>query len=415
MSWSNTRNSMIGGLTFWVRCRTTAMMLGTQPSNPDLHRDFIASKNPDHTSLQFVEELKANEMAVANLKGDEEDKELQMTIFPVARFFVAENGRMYDPAYDIIPEGLEGEYKVLPFIYDYQARGSFKESISMLTRASGGKKKKDEDGATDASGVKAPHYNCADITNYKKVVDGTWFVINRKIPLEIPETWVNDLGDEFPSFVDGKLNTYSRPLRAETARGPRTALATSEFVPAGTEFFYGIRLLNPKDLKSCLETLDYKAVMGMLQWRGGGKGTLIWTLCNKEGIPYDDLTVDELTDQDKEIIKLCNKIVPGIAQPKGYEIPNDPDPTPADGEAPKKRTRKKKAETDAEAEATEKAPKKRGRKKVEPTVEGDNAEAAPKKRGRKKAESAEVAPDEGPKKRGRRKKVDAAEAETVNA
>ena len=396
MSWSNTRKSMIGGLTFWVRCRTTAIMLGTQPSNPDLHREFIASKNPEMGGLFYNEELAANEAAVKALQDGDEERDLQMTIFPVARFFCTTNGRIYDPTYDVWSDDLEGEYKILPFIYDYQARGSFKESISMLTRASGGKKAKKEGEVSDV------HYSCSDITNYKKTVDGTWFVINRKIPLEIPETWVNDLGDVFPSFnADGHLNTISRPLRAETAKGPRTALATSEYVPAGTEFWYRIRLLNPKDLKSCLETLDYKAVMGMLQWRGGGKGTLIWTLCNKEGIPYDDLTLDQLTEQDLDIIKRCSKIVPGIVDINGLDLDkiSDPDDGGAE-EAPKKRGRKKKAAEDVEPATADEAT-------------DVPAEEAPKKRSRRKktdeASAEAIAPEETPKKRGRRKKADAAD------
>lgn len=334
MSWSNERKSMIKGMEFWVRARTTAIMLGTQPSNPNIHRDFIASKNPNG-GIHAEQETAAIELAIdKNPDIGADDVDLQMTIFPVARFFkAADTGRLYDPEYDVIPD-VEGEWVVMPFIYDYQIRGSFKESIAMLAKASGGKGKKTtkKDEAAPETDAEAPkkrgrkkaadavepaidtsaHYDCADITAYKKVVDGNWFVTNRKCPLFTPETFYDELGREITTYDEnGKLRTLQRALRAETAKGPRTALATSEIVPIGTEFFFGVKLLNEKNLKACLETLDYKANMGMLQWRGGGKGTLIWTLCNKDGVPYDDLDPSQLTDIDRSIIEKVNKIIPG--------------------------------------------------------------------------------------------------------
>ena len=249
----------------------------------------------------------------------------------------------------------------------------------MLTKASGGKKAVKE----DENGVK---YDCANISNYKKTVDGNWFVINRKIPMILPETYIDDMGREISTYDEnGNLRVLQRPLRAETPKGPRTALASSEIIPAGTEFYFGIQLLNIKDLKACLETLDYKELMGMLQWRGGGKGTFIWTLANKDGVPYEDLTVDQLTAEDKKIIATIDKVLPGCTVVDGF----DPDSVELD-ESPKKRGggRKKAAES---TEETEDAPKKRGRKKKANT-EGE--EPAPKKRGRKKKSDADDASPE---------------------
>ena len=85
------------------------------------------------------------------------------------------------------------------------------------------------------------------------------------------------------------MKTLTRPLRADTAQGPRVALATSEMVPAGTEFYLTIRLLNPEHKEALLECLDFKEGVGMCQWRGGGKGTLIWTPADENGKPIDDI------------------------------------------------------------------------------------------------------------------------------
>lgn len=374
--WSNQRTNQVTGFRFYIRCRTTRETLGTQPGNPQLHHDFIESKNPN------LDKVGEEEAALAITLTDETTDEImekQMTVFPQARFFFGVDGRIYDPIYDIIPEDLDGEFKVTPFLYDYQMRGSFKESINMLTKASGGKKAVKE----DESGAK---YDCANISNYKKTVDGNWFVINRKIPMILPETYIDDMGREISTYDEnGNLRVLQRPLRAETPKGPRTALASSEIIPAGTEFYFGIQLLNIKDLKACLETLDYKELMGMLQWRGGGKGTFIWTLANKDGVPYEDLTVDQLTAEDKKIIATIDKVLPGCTVVDGF----DPDSVELD-ESPKKRGggRKKAAES---TEETEDAPKKRGRKKKANT-EGE--EPAPKKRGRKKKSDADDASPE---------------------
>ena len=372
--WSNQRLNMISGFRFYVRCMTTAEMLGTQPGNPQLHHDFIESKNPNLDSVE--EEEVAVRLALSGSEDTEPEDvmEKQMTIFPQARFFFGADGKIYDPIYDVIPKDLEGEFRVVPIMYDYQIRGSFKESISMLTRASGGKATVKENGAK---------YDCANISNYKKTVDGNWFVVNRKIPLLVPETFIDPMGRELPTYDEnGNLRVLQRPLRAETAKGPRTALASSEVVPAGTQFYFGIQLLNVKDLKACLETLDYKSYMGMLQWRGGGKGTLMWTFANKWGVPYDELTADDLTDEDKKIIATIDDLLPGMIDPiEGF------DPSTVTFTSARARGSKK---TSVNEETSEDAPKKRGRKKKEEDPSAE-MEETPKKRGRKKkSEEAEA-------------------------
>lgn len=332
--WSNQRQSLIRGFNFYVRCRTTNMTLGTVSGNPDIHREFIISKIPED-DLERIQKTKEEEEIVNHtVNSIDEEVERNITVFPQAKFFFSYDGRAFDPAYDVIPEGLEGEYKIVPFLYDYQIRGAFKESISMLTRADGGKKNK------EAGGTK---YDCSNITSYKKTVDGNWFCLNRKIPMFVPDTYLDDFGIEQSTYDShGKLKLLQRALRAETAQGPRVALSSSEIVPAGTEYYFGIRLLNIKDLKACLETLDYKALVGMLQWRGGGMGTFVWTLANKDGIPYDDLNPEQLTDEDRNIIRTVDAVYPGMVDLKRLGIEETTEQT-EEAPAPKKRGRKPKA------------------------------------------------------------------------
>ena len=106
-------------------------LLGTASANPELHKEFIASKAPDAPS---------REEEVAALGADAVE-EKAMTVFP----------RMDDT----------------PFTWDYQWKGFFKDSCGMLRRVGDTESKK--------------------LTSFKKVIDGLVFVEPRKIPLVLPE------------------------------------------------------------------------------------------------------------------------------------------------------------------------------------------------------------------------------------
>lgn len=157
--------------------------------------------------------------------GVEEVVEKSMTVFP------RENGN--------------------PILWDYQIKGFFKDACGILRRAIGQESGK--------------------ITSYKKVIDGLIFVYPRAIPLALPD--------------DGEIGECQRPLRADTAKGERIALAHSETVPPGTTIEIEIEIyeLTEKkggpDLKKCVvEWLDYGKKRGLGQWRNSGKGRFTWEL-----------------------------------------------------------------------------------------------------------------------------------------
>lgn len=106
-------------------------VLGTASANPDIHREYIASKAPDAESIE--EEVAAI--------GVDAALEKSMTVFP---------------------RNEAGE----PIIFDYQIKGFFKDSAGALRKVTGSK----------ASKVKA----------YKKEIDGLLFVFPRMIPLDMP-------------------------------------------------------------------------------------------------------------------------------------------------------------------------------------------------------------------------------------
>lgn len=118
--------------TITVKVTFDENVLGTASSNPDIHRDFIASNAPDAASRE--EEVAAI--------GTEEAFEKSMTVFP---------------------RDDDGN----PIAWDYQWRGFLKDAFKSLR--------------------KVPGSECGKIKAYKQEIDGLIFVNPRKIPIVIPE------------------------------------------------------------------------------------------------------------------------------------------------------------------------------------------------------------------------------------
>ena len=122
------------------------------------------------------------------------------------------------------------------FLWDYQIKGFFKDACSMLRRI--------------------PDTRSSKLTAYKKIIDGLIFPAPRMIPIE----------------VVGELTFTERPLRAQTAKGERIALARSETVPVGSSITITVNCLHKKYDKLVKEWLDYGELRGLGQWRNSGMG-----------------------------------------------------------------------------------------------------------------------------------------------
>ena len=197
-----------------MRVKLTFMddILGTAPSDPEIHRSYIASKAPDAMSTE--EEVAA--------LGVDEVTEKGMTVF-----HKDEDGN--------------------PVIWNYQIKGFFKSACSAMRAIEG----------TKSSKLKA----------YKKQIDLRIFVFadaenkaERKIRIN----------------VNGEIGSCQRPLRAQTMQGERVTLANSESIPAGSSVEFDIVLLEPKDRAMIEEWLDYGSLNGIGQWRNSGKGAFTW-------------------------------------------------------------------------------------------------------------------------------------------
>lgn len=192
--------------TLEVKLTFTEEVLGTAPNDEDVYRNFIASKAPDAQTIE--EEIAEHGAEAVGDKG--------MTVF--------------------------GYEDGIPCLYDYMIKGFFKDSCSMLKKATGSKS--------------------ASIKAHKKMVDGLIFVAPRLIHLNIPDG--TDMG------------VCQRPLRAQTPQGERVALAMSESVPPGTTCEFEITCLTDGDEEYVREWLNYGKFRGIGQWRNSGKGRFEW-------------------------------------------------------------------------------------------------------------------------------------------
>lgn len=153
-------------------------------------------------------DAKTREEEVAAL-GEDEVEHKEMTVFPRT-----EDGR--------------------PMFWDYQIRGFFKSACKALNANDPGHK----------------------LAAYKTKIDTLVFVKERRIPINGTVT----------------ASPLQRPLRAETAQGPRVALASSEEIEAGATCEFTIQLLADGFKQRVLDWLEYGQFVGMGQWRGGSFG-----------------------------------------------------------------------------------------------------------------------------------------------
>jgi hypothetical protein len=196
-----------------IKVTLTEGMLGTASANPDVHSEFIASKSADADKIkEELESLPADDLI-----------EKSITVFPRD-----ENGA--------------------PILYDYQFKGFLKETLGILL----------DFVESDCKIGKAK----LSRWTFKKIVDNAVMVSPRKIALDMPE--------------GGEVTHCTRPLRAETMRGERVALATSEEIPAGTTFECEITALDKHLDGLIVKCLDNGANKGIGQWRNSGKGRFVW-------------------------------------------------------------------------------------------------------------------------------------------
>lgn len=233
--------------------------LGTGPSDKDLLSTFIASRAPDAASRE--EEIAA--------LGEDTLVQKGTTMFYKGIF--RDNGKKFIDVLDrregfnFSPE--DHDFQKMPFFWNYQIRGMFKDSCGLLSRASYG----------ESAGLKA----------YKKVIDGGVFVFPRRLAIKTAPFYITDEGDFIPCDPTA-LQVLQRPLRIQDQKGERTAIAASEVVPAGSRIKFGIAVTDPKFMAGVYEWLNYGSEHGLGAWRNSGKGIFRWRELNDDWTPMTD-------------------------------------------------------------------------------------------------------------------------------
>ena len=134
-----------------------------------------------------------------------------------------------------------------PILYDYVIKGFCKDVCGMLRRVTGTKSSK--------------------VTAYRKIIDGLVFAKPRQIVIHLPD------GQE--------LGTLERPLRAQTAKGERVALARSDTAPAGSWIEFNLLVMGAVPKTLLKEWFDYGALRGLGQWRNAGYGTFTYEMAKQ--------------------------------------------------------------------------------------------------------------------------------------
>jgi len=125
-----------------------------------------------------------------------------------------------------------------PIYYDYMVKGFLKEAGSVF------------------NGLR-------NVRALKSKVDNLVFVSPRQIPLH----------------CEGEITFLERPLRAQTAQGPRTSLARSEKLPDKSWFECELEVYDGPISEGLLcDLLSYGERKGFGQWRNGGNGRFSFEL-----------------------------------------------------------------------------------------------------------------------------------------
>lgn len=193
-------------------------------------------------STKLRVKLTFNENLLGSLPADEAVLTRFVSSKAPAPWLEAEEG-------DVLPEYTQDRgLTVFPqdenglFLWNYQFKGFLKEAGNILKEQ-------------------------LKIKNLRSKIDNYVFVHPRRLYLQ--RNGVNILEP------DGVLE---RPLRGQTAKGPRVSLVGSEIVNVPVTLDATIEVLRGEvTIKTIKAILDYGKLKGLGQWRNGGFGTFTWS------------------------------------------------------------------------------------------------------------------------------------------
>jgi len=209
------------GFRVRVVIETTSQLLGTQPSDQETFVVGVAGR------VMALDPDDPGRPSIADLEAD-------MRHLPPPP--VGDDG---EPEAEPIRTGFYRDDKARLCLRDYQIKGFLKEACSS---------KRVDAGAASAK-----------LAAHRKWIDRLVFVWPEYIPLD----YAPDRGP----------TDYGRPMRGQTARGERIAIATSERLLPPVRATFEVEVLPGPVSRAMLdEWLAYGRYQGLLQWRSGGNG-----------------------------------------------------------------------------------------------------------------------------------------------
>lgn len=217
-----------------VTIRLTEDMLGTVPLNRNVYSDYIASKG-----REMLE--KAEKQKIPMASGEEVDNDKINAALTEEVQTIEEVEARGHTGFHKDSEGA--------FVYDYWIKGFLCEAARTIREIGELKQLQDK---------------------FKRYV----FVRPRRIRL--PENKIEgvDFSDKTMLQITDKGVVCERPLRAQTAQGPRVTVVRSDVILSGAEIKFRLDVLpGGKISKKVIETvLEYGQYIGLGQWRTASHG-----------------------------------------------------------------------------------------------------------------------------------------------
>jgi len=238
---------------FKVKITLLRSMLGTNPSDPDIHETHVIEKEKRLIKERSKLEKQVNKYLDAKAITDErkqaELERLQARIEEITEI-VGDDEERNDKGVTVFFRDENG----MPCIGDHMIYGFLKAAADAL-----GKTKPQKKGVVMHS------------------VGYTQSLINQHISIE--EEFIS-CSKDIQRDEKGQAKYFVRSLRAMTAQGPRVSIAKSECIPSGGEFEFTITVLDNSQVDEDVlrELFDYGEIVGLGQWRNAKHGTFKYEL-----------------------------------------------------------------------------------------------------------------------------------------
>lgn len=239
---------------FKIKLTLQRSMLGTNPSDPDIHETHIIEKEKKLIKERSKLEKQVNKYLDAKIISDEkkssELEKLKNRIGEINDLIGNDERQRDDKGVTVFFRNDDGKI----CISDHMIYGFLKHAAEAIGRTLPQKK-----------GV-----ILHSIGYTQSIINQHISIIEEFIPCSS-----DIVRDEF-----GKPKYFIRSLRAMTPQGPRVSIAKSEYIKEGAYFEFTIGILSDSPLEEShlRDMFDYGEIVGLGQWRNAKHGTFTYDM-----------------------------------------------------------------------------------------------------------------------------------------